>query len=265
VTHALPIDASRRALETGWRMASSAPGAWACPADIDPAADWLDALVPATVAATLRAHGRWSEDDPAPLHDRDHWYRTTLAVSGRRRLRFDGLATFAEVYLDGAEILTSASMFLARELDVDLRPGAELVIVFRSLTRALDGLKPKRARWRPRLIPEQRLRAVRTTLLGHMPGWCPPIDMIGPWRPITISDPATDPIRDVRLDATHDGIDGHLAAHLVFEEPTAPAAARLLCADCETALTLTPDGALVGELPLAGIAPWWPADRKSVV
>jgi len=265
VTHALPIDASRRALDAGWRMASTAPGAWGTPADLDPAAEWLDALVPGTVAATLRAHGRWFEDAPVPLHDQDHWYRTTLGVAGRRRLRFEGLATVAEVYLDGVEILRSASMFLAHEVDVDLALGAELVVVFRSLGRALDTVKPKRARWRPRLIPEQRLRAVRTTLLGHMPGWCPPIDTVGPFRPITISDPATDPIRSVRLDATHDGLDGHLKARLVFEEPTVPAAARLLCAGCETRLVPDADGALVGEVALAGIEPWWPATHGDPV
>ena len=263
MTHALPIDASRRALDAGWRMASTVPGAWATPTDIDPAGEWCEAIVPGTVAATLRAHGLWSEDAPTPLHDRDHWYRLALDVAGRRRLRFDGLATVAEVYLDGVEILRVSSMFLAHEVDVDLAPGMELAIVFRSLTRALDRLKPKRARWRPRLIPEQRLRAVRTTLLGHMPGWCPPIDMVGPFRPITISDPSTDPIRDVRLDATWDGLDGHLKARLVFEEPTAPATARLLCAGCETRLTLDADGALVGEVALAGIEPWWPATHGS--
>ena len=265
MTHALPIDASRHALSAGWRMASTASGAWATPADIDPAAEWLAATVPGTVAETLRAHGRWSETAPTPLHDRDHWYRVTLAVAGRRRLRFDGLATVAEVYLDGAPILTSRSMFLAHEVDVDLRPGMELAIVFRSLAAALGTLQPKRARWRPRLIPEQRLRALRTTLLGHMPGWDAPIDVVGPVRPITLSDPATDPIRTVRLDASFDGIDGHLKARLVFEEPTTPATARLLCADCETRLTLDGDGALVGELPLAGIAPWWPATHGDPV
>lgn len=258
-THALSIYASRRPLETGWRMTSTAPGAWATPADVDPTADWLDALVPGTVAATLRAHGRWSEAAPTPLHDRDHWYRLRLQVHGRRRLRFEGLATFAEVYIDGVEILRSTSMFLVHEVDVDLRPGEELSIVFRSLTRALDGLQPKRARWRPRLIPEQRLRAVRTTLLGHMPGWAPPIDVVGPVRPVVIDEPATDPIRSARLDAGYDGLDGRLTARLVFEEPTAPASARLLCAGCEAPLTVASDGALTGSLAVAGVEPWWPA------
>lgn len=259
LTHALPIDASRRALDAGWRMTSTAPGAWATPGDADPAAEWLAAIVPGTVAATLQAHGRWSETAPTPLHDRDHWYRLTLDVAGRRRLRFDGLATTAQVFLDGEPILDSRSMFLAHEVDVDLRPGADLAIVFRSLDTTLAATRAKRARWRPRLVPEQRLRAVRTTLLGHMPGWYPPIDTVGPFRAISLSDPATDPIRAVRLDARHDGLDGHLSARLVFEEPTVPAAARLFCAGCQAPLTLTADGSLVAELPVAAIEPWWPA------
>lgn len=259
MTRALPIDASRRALDAGWRMTSTAPGAWATPAAADAAAEWLDAIVPGTVAATLRAHGRWSADAPMPLHDRDHWYRRTLDGAGPRRLRLDGLASLAQVFLDGVEILTSRSMFLAHEVEIDVAPGAELAIVFRSLTRALDAAKPKRARWRPRLIPDQRLRALRTTLLGHMPGWSPPIDAVGPFRPITLADPAADPIREVRLDAAFDGLDGHLSAHLVRAAPDGAPSGRLLCAGCEAPLVDDGAGGLVAELALAGIEPWWPA------
>lgn len=258
LTQPRPIDASRRDL-TIWEMTSSAAGAWATPADVARDAEWLAATVPGTVAATLAANGRWSLDAPTPLHDRDHWFRTRIDVTGRRRLHVDGLATVAQVYLDGRPILASDSMFVAHEIDVDLVAGGELAIVFRSLTRALDGVKPKRARWRPRMIPEQRLRGVRTTLLGHMPGWCPPVDAIGPFRALWLGDPAAAPIRKADLDARFDGIDGHLTARLTLEPGVDPIRAVLHCDGCEAVLARDGDGRLTGELAIAGIAPWWPA------
>lgn len=246
------------ALDHGWDLISTPAGACAGPADL-PAAPGLPARAPGTVAAALREAGLWSLDAPTPLHDRDHWYRRRLDAVGRRLLRFEGLATFAEVRLDGREILRGESQFLAREVEVDLVGGEELTIVFRSLAAALEAVKPKRARWRSTLVPDQRLRAVRTTLLGHMPGWCPPVDVVGPVRPVLMIDPAARPFADVRLRADFDGIDGHLDV-VLDPAPGKPLdGAVVRCAGCAARVGIDAEGRAVARLHLAGVEPWWPA------
>jgi beta-mannosidase len=246
-------------LDTGWSLVSTAPGAAATPADLAGDLESFPAIVPGTVAAALSAAGRWDLEAPTLLHDRDHWYRTRLDVAGRRILRFEGLATVAEVFLDGAPILQARSMFVAREVAIDCRPGMELAIVFRSLSAALDAVKPKRARWRSTLVPDQRLRAIRTTLLGHMPGWCPPVDAVGPFRPIRLIDPAANPIADVAFVADFDGMDGHLDVTITPRDPAARPDGIVRCAGCEAPVVASGEGTWTARLHLAGIAPWWPA------
>jgi beta-mannosidase len=163
-----------------WQLALAAPGAPV------PDHDWIAAPVPGTAAEALQAAGRWTIARPTPLHDKDIWYRTRFAGTGRRTLRFEGLATIAEVWLNGAKILDSDNMFLAHDVEVDLAGDNTLLIAFRSLDKALEGRKG-RARWRTKLVENNALRLVRTTLLGHMTGWQPPVDAVGPV--------AADPVR----------------------------------------------------------------------
>src|SRR5437868_15168671 len=94
--------------------------ALAAPGEPMPSGGWIAAPVPGTAAEALRAAGRWDDAHPTPLHDKDVWYRTRLAGGGQRTLRFEGLATIAEVWLNGAKILESDNMFLAHEVEVEL-------------------------------------------------------------------------------------------------------------------------------------------------
>ena len=91
-------------------MAVTPAGAFASPTGMD-AADWLPAQVPGTAVMALRDAGRHAIDNLLPLHDKDVWFRRVLAGTGEHRLALEGLATIAEVYLDGVPILVSQTMF----------------------------------------------------------------------------------------------------------------------------------------------------------
>ena len=131
------------------------------------------------------------EIDPG-LDDHDWWYRTTFdgptSESGlSQRLRFDGLATRAEVWLNGVRVLETCNMFRPHACDVTrlLRKHNELAICFRALGPLL-AIRRARPRWKTALVAHQNLRWFRTTLLGRIPGWTPPLPAVGPWKPLGI-------------------------------------------------------------------------------
>ncbi|MHA6641607.1 glycoside hydrolase family 2 protein [Mesorhizobium sp. A623] len=253
-------DAAER-LEQGWFLAVSDAGAWPSPTATDRDAEWLEADCPGTVAGTLERHGRWDHKAPAPLHDRDIWYRCRLDARGPARLVFEGLATIAEVWLDDRLLFTSTSMFEAHEVPVDLAGGEQLSIAFRSLDRHLEGVTGPRARWRPRMVGDQRLRLVRTTLIGHLPSWCPQFDAIGPWRPIKLVRDHTVPhIVDTALQAELDGETGKLSVAITLSEPLdAGEQATVTCAGVTAALDRESPTRLTATLHIPDVAPWWPA------
>ncbi|WP_267357905.1 MULTISPECIES: glycoside hydrolase family 2 protein [unclassified Methylobacterium] len=242
------------ALPGSWRLAVTPPGACAGPGDLDGVTDWIPASVPGTAAAALRAAGRWSETAPTPIHDQDVWYRTEVFGPGRYRLRFEGLATLAEIWLDGVPVLTTRSMYEPYAVEVDLAARSDLALCFRSLRAELD--RPaKRGRWRPRMITPGSLRHVRTSALGFMPGWAPEIDHVGPYRPITIEALRPGAV-SADLRATLDGETGCLTVLLTIDGRAE--AVTLRCDGRETTLTERETGLFAGELVLPGIAPWWP-------
>ncbi len=244
----------------GWQLALTAADAATEPGALPPALDWIAAVVPGTAAQALRDAGRWSLDRPTALHDHDVWYRTRFAAQGRRRLRFQGLATLAEVWLNGTRVLAGDNMFLTHEIEAELSGDNDLAIVFRSLDKALAGRKG-RARWRTRLVENNALRLVRTTLLGHMTGWQPPVHAVGPWRPIEIIEEAGPlRVRSAQMQATLDGDDGILTISLDIEQPASSQQlpARIEAGHVQGPLAWTGDDRIQGTLRLPRVAKWWP-------
>lgn len=247
-----------------WHMTVTPSGAWSDPAAMDAAADWIPAKVPGTAAAALEAAGRFARDTPIPLHDSDVWYRCRVEpdAAGPHVLACAGLATICEAWLDGAPILVSNSMYAGQEIRLDIDGPAELVFCFRALQPHLSRKGP-RARWRTRLVSEPGLRLVRTTLLGHMPGWCPNVHAAGPWREMALVPAARIAVEDLRIESslTGDGT-GRLSVSFRpgsgFTARLAEGTAAIACAGWDAPLEEAGEGRLAADLLLPGIEAWWP-------
>ncbi len=251
------LGADERPLETGWTMLVTEAGRYATARDVHRPAARIPAPVPGTVASALAGAGLFDPEKPHSLHDKDAWYFRSLEGEepGSAILRFGGLATIADIYLNGELKLSSTSMYQAHDLEIVLTGRDEIAICFRALEAELAKRGP-RARWRSNLMDNQGLRLVRTTALGRMPGWCPDVHPVGPFRSISLirAKAGLDDL-SIRSSLTEDGT-GTLSVSFFLRETAGNI--RLGCDGREVAFARTAEGRWQAELSLPDIQPWWP-------
>ena len=266
----------REALSEGWSIRCAAPGEFASPEAL-PVDGWQPIAALGTVAACERDAGRWSLERPRStgFDAHDWWYRLPFDLApgldhdaAPLRLCFDGLATLAEVWLNGQSILTSDNMFVAHTCTIApaqwRESGNELTMVFRSIDHELARRRPRPA-WRVPMLEQQQLRWIRTTLLGRTPGWSPPAPAVGPWREVRL-----ERALGVRLEAKHlrasvDGADGTLDVALRLDGSERPdaVAVEVFAPGAQTPqtraeLALDATRGWVAQLRVPRPARWWP-------
>lgn len=257
-------------LTEGWQISRSAAAAFAEPWQLsEGGSDWSPAIVPGTVAMSLGAGfetvSRYDADD--------WWYRCRFSASAqspgkRQQLRFEGLATLAEVWLNGQPILNSRNMFIARVVDVTemLQADNELIICLRSLDHEL-AVRKSRPRWKTALVDHQNLRWVRTTLLGRIPGWTPPIQPVGPWKPVWLETVSAISVQTLDIQASSVDGSGRLRVSCAIETlgGCTVTDARLCLADKRFTLSFVPGQApnIRADLSVPGLALWWPHTHGS--
>ena len=173
----------------GWRLGSCAAG--------ETPARFREVIRAQTVAGAWAEWGELDLDDRATIgriDDQDHWWIANLSPalaqsrSGGHRvmLEFPAIATIAEVLVNGTKVAESFSMHVPICVNITdhLTGNDELTVIIRSLTAYLDSKKWERPRWKTRLVSEQRLRNIRTALIGRV-GWAPPTPVAGPYRGVT--------------------------------------------------------------------------------
>jgi beta-mannosidase len=243
---------------------------------------WLPLAEPTTVAAGLRSHGQWDFDRPRPFDDETWWFRARIPelhsgsahrLESAHRLKLGGLATLCDVFVDGKHVLHSENMFHEHRVDLDevLRGSSgptELLLRFAPLTPALAVKRP-RPRWKTRLAAHQQLRWIRTSLVGRMPGWSPPVPAVGPWRPIVLERWSSAVIDDVSLRTSVANGEGRVRAELrlalsaAHSESQAGLRAFLHVGDVRAPLEPRSSSAantvaFAGEVALRDPKLWWP-------
>jgi beta-mannosidase len=267
----------------GWRCLSVPAGTGEGPEDLDLTdSQWMDAAVPGTVAGALRRVGA-TEPTLERLDGQDWWFRCRFtgpvpvpddAAAGGPDgwiLSLDGLATLADVWLNGVHVLRSESMFAAHRVPVGaLAHDNELCLRFAALAPVLAVRRP-RPRWKARGVSNQNLRWLRTTLLGRQSGWSSIPAPVGPWRPVRLTPELSVALatRRVRAGCATD-VDGTAVGTVTVEldvhgpglsEVGSPVTATVEVAGRTAPLTVTrsDDGVRVsGEVTVDRVERWWP-------
>ncbi|NQE64443.1 glycoside hydrolase family 2 protein [Caulobacter sp. RHG1] len=232
-------------------------------------------LYQALVAAGRLDHpfeGR-NETEAAWVRDREWWWRTTFAAPDWSpdddiALVFEGLDTFAEVFLDGVPLGRADNMFRSWRYDLAARvtPGAthQLAIRFEPTAKALEGRAPPPpwAAFTDRISRSKR-NLMRKAQFGWGWDWGPDLPTVGVWRPARIEVRPRRRLDDVRF-AVRSVSQQRADASVTVERSAAAQGAVVQ-------ITLTaPDGVVVAEQHAEGDGPihiaidhprlWWTAD-----
>ena len=228
---------------------------------------------PATAGAVLRAAGLWRPGSDRRLDEEDWWFRCRFDApvdepGTETVLLLEGIATVADVWLNGEHVLSSRNMHVAHELPATgLRAGEnELVVGVSALAPLLAGRRP-RPRWRTRLVESQSLRWYRTTLIGRLPAFASEPAPVGPWRAARLEHRrlvAVDELAARTVVGEGDGV-LHVRAELRglgdFEPRTAIVRVEGPSGTFEAPLDLGVEHgrtAVRGSLRIADVDLWWP-------
>jgi beta-mannosidase len=259
-------------LSQGWQASTTPAELSAESADAD--ASWWPARVPGTAAGVLADGAAWRIGEPHDFDAEDWWFRTSFAAEAVQDgeqvvLCLGGIATVAEVHLNGERVLDSDSMFAAHVIDVGslLRGTNELTICCRGLAPRLRARRRPRARWRTRLVAEGNLRFFRTMLLGRAPGFAPGPPAVGPWREVRLERRRRLVVEELslrpRVDRTHGRLAVNARLRRLDDAPYTAVEVELSRGSQTLRAPLAVaehDGGLEceGELVVSDVALWWP-------
>lgn len=261
-----------------WQACDVDPGTGA---PDDALADWMDVPAPGDIYQALVAAGRLkhpfkgrNEAEAAWVRDREWWWRTMFpapdwdVASQALALVFEGLDTFAEVFLDGVSLGRSDNMFHSWRFDLSSRvtPGAthRLSVRFDPTQRAVD--RPPLRGWSSftdRISRSQR-NLMRKAQFGWGWDWGPDLPTVGIWRPASIEVRSLARIEGVRFTTTRaDEARAEACVHFELSPAASGFAMDIQLTDPDGRIVFERTGPVVEQLDIAVDHPllWWTSDQ----
>ncbi len=162
--------------------------------------NWQEAIVPGVVHLDLMRNDLlpdpfvgMNEKEVAWVEKNDWWYRKEFEVSpsfleaGQILLRFDGLDTFATVWLNGTKLGSTDNMFIPWEFRVKefLLPGRNVLVVkFSSPTATLERIEQEKGKLVAAFNPPRVYGRKAQYSFGW--DWGPRLPTSGIWRPVSL-------------------------------------------------------------------------------
>ncbi len=234
-------------------------------------ARWYPATVPGTAASAVRAAEGAAAAVARDYDAEDWWFVATLGADNPDgdhaapcTLTAHGLATVAEIWVDGRVLARSESMFTTTTVQIDaLGPRSTVALRFCALTPLLAQRRRPRARWRSALVREQGLRWWRTSLLGRAPVYTGTAAPVGPFRAIELCPQEPVAVVHKELSTALRGSTGelHLAARLRLRDPATEYVAKVSLGALSVTVALERDGVdflLLADVEVIDVALWWP-------
>jgi beta-mannosidase len=265
---------------THWELLDFDPGQGAANSVAE---GWMPVPAPGDVYLALIEAGRLehpfkgrNEDETAWVRDREWWQRTTFVAPSPAgepepdavtELVFDGLDTFASVYLDGQLLGRTDNMFRRYAFDIGahIKPGETHTIAVRfdpPMLAVVDRPLPVWTAFTDRVSRSKR-NQIRKAQFGWGWDWGPDLPTVGVWQAARVETRARPRLSEVRFDtlsATTDSARIHLtidashdAALVVEVILTDPDGAVVFNRTCQPG---DASGALLIDKPRL----WWTAD-----
>jgi len=269
---------SLRVALDGWRVCDIGPGSGE-PSDAGDG--WMDIAAPGDIYQALVAAGRLehpfekrNEADAAWVRDREWWWRTAFTAPDWNdatqtiALVFEGLDTFAEVFLDGVSLGRTDNMFHGWRYDLSghVTPGEthRLAVRFDPTANAIE--RPSLPGWSSftdRISRSQR-NLMRKAQFGWGWDWGPDLPTVGIWRPAAIEVRSRARIDGVRFSTTRaDEFRAEAVVDVEMTEAATGLAAAIRLTDPDGVLVFERTGPAEDPVVIVFDRPrlWWTADQ----